>query len=60
KRFGVEFKFSLKPLLTKSMLFAKEQLNLHHVFCLYPGDRRFPLSDNITAYGLNHLQTLSL
>ena len=52
KKFGVEFKFSQTPSLTKSMVFAKEQLRLDYVFCIYPGDKHIPLALNIDAYGL--------
>ena len=55
KRWGIEFKFSQAPALSKSMIFAKEQLNLHQIFCIYPGTKSFPLAPGIGARGLDSL-----
>ena len=60
KRFGMEFKFSPTPSLTKSMTFVKKQLNLHRVFCIYSGNKHFPLAKNIYACGLGCLEKLEI
>lgn len=58
KKFGVEFKFSETPSLSSSMVFAKEQLNLDHVFCVYPGSRQWTLAPGIQVQGLSALKNL--
>jgi uncharacterized protein len=52
KRIGFEFKFSDKPKITKSMMISSKDLKLDHLYLIFPGNDDFPLSDNITAYGL--------
>ena len=51
-RSGFEFKYSEAPRLTKSMKIAIEDLKLPHIYVIYPGTDEYPLSDNITAIGL--------
>ena len=55
KKIGIEFKFSQTPSLNKSILFAKEQLCLDRVFCIYPGSKYFPLAPGVEAWGLEAL-----
>jgi predicted AAA+ superfamily ATPase len=49
RRLGFEFKFSDAPKTTKSMHQALEDLKLDHLYVIYPGERSFPLKENITA-----------
>ena len=58
KKIGVEFKFAQVPTLTPSMTLAQTQLKLDHVFCLYPGNKSFPLSQGIEARGFDQLKSL--
>ena len=60
KKFGMEFKFSQTPSLSKSLLFAQEHLKLHQLFCIYPGNKRTPLAPGIEALGLSCLKNLIL
>ncbi|MFI5205623.1 MAG: hypothetical protein ACHQVK_01665, partial [Candidatus Paceibacterales bacterium] len=60
KRFGFEFKYSEKPKTTKSMNIACDNLKLDHLYTVFPGKLRFPLSDKITACGLDSLQQLKI
>ncbi len=53
KRLGFEFKYSDSPKITKSMLIAWEDLKLDHLYIIFPGAFRFPLSEHITACGLD-------
>jgi hypothetical protein len=46
---GVECKRTDTPRLTPSIRNAVEDLGLKHVLILYPGTRRFPLSDQVEA-----------
>lgn len=52
RRLGFEFKFSDAPKTTKSMHQAIKDLKLDALYVIYPGDRSFPLNNNITAMGL--------
>ncbi len=52
KKLGYEFKFTDSPKLTKSMGIALQDLQLDELTVIYPGKHQFPLSDKITAYGL--------
>ena len=49
---GFEFKFADTPKTTKSMHQALIDLNLEHLYVIYPGTREIPLADHITAVGL--------
>jgi len=52
KKIGYEFKYTDQPKITPSMQIAIHDLNLDHLFVIYPGTDRFPLSEKITARGL--------
>lgn len=52
KRYGVEFKYADAPKLTKSMSIALNDLQLEHLFVVYPGNLTYTLKDKITARGL--------
>ncbi len=49
KNWGVEFKYGDAPKLTKSMQSAVSDLNLSHLWVIYPGEKRYPLMPKITA-----------
>jgi len=55
RKFGVECKRVDAPRLTASMRIASEDLQLDHLAVIYPGDRRYPLADRITAVPLQAL-----
>lgn len=52
KRIGVEFKYMDAPSLTPSMRIAMEDLELEALYVVYPGNRRYRLSDRIEAVPL--------
>lgn len=54
KRIGYEFKYSDAPKITPSMRIACEDLKLDHLYVIYPGTATFPLSEKITARGLEN------
>lgn len=58
KRYGVEFKFADAPRLSRSMTFARNHLQLEQLFCVYPGDKCFPLAEGILACGLRQLPSI--
>lgn len=53
---GVEFKYNEAPSITRSMRSALAELNLAHLWIVYPGDMIYSLEKNITAVGLNNLK----
>ncbi|MDP2752357.1 MAG: ATP-binding protein [Rhodocyclaceae bacterium] len=57
-RIGYEIKYTDQPRATRSMYTAMEVLNLTKLSIIYPGDREFPLTENIRAVGLNNLLPL--
>lgn len=60
KRIGFEFKYTDSPKITKSMNVAIEDLNLDHLYVIFPGNLTFPLAENITVMGLELLKKLVL
>ncbi|MBI5651825.1 MAG: ATP-binding protein [Chloroflexi bacterium] len=52
KKFGVECKRVDAPRLTSSMRTALDDLQLDQIAVIYPGDRRYPISERITAVPL--------
>jgi predicted AAA+ superfamily ATPase len=54
RRVGVEFKYADAPRLTPSMRIASSDLKLDALYVVYPGDRRYPLADNIETVPLAH------
>lgn len=58
KRYGVEFKYSEAPVVTKSMRSAMETLNLHHLWIVYPGKTEYPVHKKITVYPLKNIPGL--
>lgn len=54
---GFEIKRTAQPAVTKSMHIAQADLDLDHLFVVYAGPHRFPLTDHITAIGATDLLT---
>lgn len=52
KRIGFEFKCTDAPSTSKSMHIALQDLQLAHLYVIYPGTRAYPLHENITALPL--------
>jgi predicted AAA+ superfamily ATPase len=59
-RVGMEFKYSSAPTTTKSMHIALEDLKLEHLWVVYPGTLRYPLTEKITALPLRDIGTIKL
>jgi len=53
--YGVECKRTDTPRLTPSIRIALDDLNLKHVFVIYPGTQRFPLASQVEAVPLQTL-----
>ena len=52
KRWGFEFKCTDAPRTTKAMHIAIDDLGLEHLWIVYPGSVRYPITDRITAMPL--------
>ena len=55
---GVEVKYTDAPKKTKSMTSALSELNLAHLWVVYPGKDTYPIDKKITALTLSHLHTI--
>lgn len=55
RRIGVECKRTDAPTLTPSMRIALSDLKLHKLYVVYPGDRTYPLADDVEATPLGQL-----
>jgi predicted AAA+ superfamily ATPase len=53
KRMGFEFKYTDAPKVTSSMKIACNDLKLDHLYVIFPGKQSFPLTEQITACGLD-------
>jgi hypothetical protein len=56
KLWGVEVKYNEAPRITRSIRSALTELNLAHLWVVYPGDKTYSLEKKITAVGLNNLE----
>lgn len=52
KSYGFEFKYMDAPQITKSMHVVTQDLNLHQLWVIYPGQRAYPLAKKIDALPL--------
>jgi predicted AAA+ superfamily ATPase len=59
RKFGIEFKFSEAPKVTKSMHTALEVLKLNHLWLIYPGRHVYPIDEKISALPLKDIASLS-
>lgn len=57
KRFGVEFKCTDAPSMTKSLHIALQDLTLEHVWVVYPGNDMYPMHKRVTATPIAAVQT---
>ena len=53
---GIEVKYKEAPTVSRSMRSALTELDLTHLWIIYPGDDTYPLERNITAVGLNNIK----
>jgi uncharacterized protein len=58
KRIGFEIKYSDVPKVTQSMRIAVQDLKLDHLYIVCPQGAKYPIAENITALGLDHIGVL--
>ena len=56
-RYGVEVKYGDAPGITKSMRIALDDLELRHLFVVYPGRDEYKLDKQVTALPLEEIRT---
>jgi len=56
KRFGFEFKYVDAPSRTRSMHVALQDLQLDHLWVVYPGSETYPLHERITVIPMNSVK----
>ena len=58
RRYGFEFKYSDAPRSTRSMRVALEDLQLEHLWVVYPGDRPYVLDERLSVVPVHRLPEL--
>lgn len=59
RRYGVEFKFSSAPAMTKSLYAALADLKLERAWIVHSGDTTFPIHDRVEALSIRDLERLA-
>jgi uncharacterized protein len=59
RRYGIEIKNSEAPRITKSSRVAIEDLQLEHLWVIYPGDREFPIDEKIDVLPASAILSLA-
>jgi len=60
KLYGVEVKYTQAPSLTQSMRSALTELSLRHIWVVYPGNEKYPLSRDVTVIPLTRLDKIGI
>ena len=58
RNWGIEFKYKDAPRLTKSMTIAVKDLELEHLWVVYPGKESYKLAPDITAIPLRDIPSV--
>lgn len=58
KRWGFQFSCSDAPRTTKSMHIASQDLNLSHLWVIYPGEQPYRLTETVTVLPLGYVGSL--
>jgi len=60
KNFAAEFKYADAPRRTKSMTAAMQDLELEHLWVIYPGRENYPIGEKMTVLSIKHLGNIFL
>ena len=55
KHWAIEFKYTDTPRLTKALQIAAQDLDLAHLWIVYPGQKAYALTDTISVLPLSHV-----
>lgn len=58
KHYGIEFKCSASPKMTKSLRIAIDNLSLEKAWIIYPGEHIFPVHEKVDALPISKLATI--
>ena len=58
KNYGVEIKLNEAPKITASMLTALTELNLEHLWIIYPGKKAYPAHEQISVWPISQINEL--
>ncbi len=59
RRYGVEFKFSEAPRVTRSMRIALDDLQLDRLWIIYPGEHQYPVDEKLRVWPLQQIPDLA-
>ena len=59
KNWGIEFKYQDAPSKTRSMYSCIEDLNLEHLFVIYPGEKQYQIDEKISVLPLKQYGSLN-
>lgn len=59
KNWGIEFKYSDAPRLTKSIHIAINDLEIEHLWIIYPGNKEYRLTEKTTVTPLSKINNIS-
>ena len=59
RRYGVEFKFSEAPKVTRSMRIALDDLKLDRLWIIYPGEHQYPVDEKLEVWPLQQIPDLA-
>ena len=57
RRLGFEFKCADAPRMTKSMHIALQDLDLHQLYVVYPGEQSYPLHEDVLVIPLTQIMS---
>ena len=58
KNYAAEFKYGDAPRRTKSMISAMQDLELEHLWVIYPGGKCYPIGENMTVQPIYSVQEI--
>jgi predicted AAA+ superfamily ATPase len=56
--FGAEFKFMDAPVMTRSMTIALHDLDLEHLYVIYPGNQSYQLDEKVSVLPLDQVWSI--
>ena len=59
KNWGIEFKYQDAPSKTRSMYSCIEDLDLEHLFVIYPGEKQYQIDEKISVLPLKQYGSLN-